>query len=55
MIRHIYQSHPHVINMCQILKSATENLIYHNRLNNNNDLDDIVLNFERYLNKDKIN
>jgi hypothetical protein len=55
MIRYIYQSHLHVINMCQILKLAVENLIYYNRLNNNNNLDDIVLDLGRYLNKDKIN
>jgi hypothetical protein len=55
MVRYIHQSYSHVINIYQILKSAAENLIYYNRLNNNDNLDDIALNLRRYLNKNRIN
>jgi hypothetical protein len=55
MIRYIHQSYSHVINICQILKPAAKNLIYYNRLNNNDNLDGIALDLRRYLNKNKIN
>jgi hypothetical protein len=52
MVRHIHQSYPHVVNMCQILKPAAENLVYHHRLSDDDDLEDVALAVERYLNKD---
>jgi hypothetical protein len=55
MIRYIHQSYSQVINICQILKPAAKNLIYYNRLNNNDNLDGIALDLRRYLNKNKIN
>jgi hypothetical protein len=39
--------------MCQILKPAAENLVYHHRLDDGDALDDIALDLGRYLNKDK--
>jgi hypothetical protein len=38
--------------MCQILKPAAENLVYHHRLSDDDDLEDVALAVERYLNKD---
>lgn len=39
--------------MCQILQSVTEYLVYHYRLYDNDNLDDIALSLEQYLNKAK--
>ena len=39
--------------MCRILQPAAENLIYRHQLDHNDDLDDIVLRLERYLNQNK--
>jgi hypothetical protein len=39
--------------MWQILQPATENLVYHHRLDDDDDLDDIALGLEQYLNTSK--
>lgn len=39
--------------MCRILQPATEHLVYHHRLCDDDDLDDIALGLEQYLNKAK--
>ena len=47
----IHQPHSHVVAMCRILSRVAENLVYHYRLRDDDELDDIALNLGRYLNK----
>jgi hypothetical protein len=54
VVRQIHQSHPHIVNMCRILKPAADNLVYHHRLSDDDNLDDIALDLGRHLNKDKL-
>jgi hypothetical protein len=49
MIRHIHQSYPQVVNMCQILEPAAESLVYHHRLSDDDDLEDVAQDLGRYL------
>jgi hypothetical protein len=51
MVRHIHQSYPQIVNMCQILEPAAESLVYRHRLSDD-DLEDVAQDLERYLNKD---
>jgi hypothetical protein len=42
MVRHIHQSYPQIVNMCQILEPAAESLVYHHRLSDDDDLEDVA-------------
>jgi hypothetical protein len=52
MVRHIHQSYPQVINMCQVLEPVAESLMYHHRHLDDDDLEDVTQDLVRYLNKD---
>jgi hypothetical protein len=49
MVRHIHQLYPQVINICQILELIAKSLIYHYRLNNDDDLKNVAQDLRRYL------